>query len=903
MFRLRAFASRWREELRRRRHDAEMDEELRSHLELAVEENLRRGLSSEESRRAANLRLGGVEQIKEVGRDARGFPWLASCLRDLRFALRMMGRNPGFTAASVLTLALGIGANTAIFSLMDAVMLRSLPVKDPGELQLLAMRSPRDDGEPNPIFTNPLWEEIRNRQDVFASVFAWGGSRLDLSQGGEAQFLRGIYASGDYFNGLGIVPEAGRLLTAADDRRGCAGAAVLSDAFWRDHYGRSADAVGSSIVLERHSFPIVGVAERGFSGVEVGEHFDVALPLCAEALVRGDHSSLDQRGSWWLHVMGRRKSGVGEALLAEKLRAVSPGVFEGAVPRHWKPEEQKRFLARWLTSLPGGRGVSDLRREYDRPLAMLMGVVALVLMIACANIAGLMLAGGMARRREIAIRMAVGASRSRLVRQLLTECLLLSLCGAALGILLSLWGNALLVSNLSGSRGSVVLDLSPNLRVLAFTGGISILTALLFGALPAFRSTRVSLVSAMKGGAEAGGEGGTRFRLGRGIVASQVALSLVLLVGAGLFLRTYSNLLWLDAGFDRSNLLLASLDLQRAAVSPESREELLREIVEKAAAIPGAVSASRSVLTPVGRMAWNDYLTVDEPGAPSGDDALAYFNFVTPGYFATMGTPLLGGRDFGAGDASGSPRVAIVNETLARKFFHHKSPLGGFFRMEDSPGKLSPPIEVVGVVKDSKYQSLREDFLPTAYYPASQMQDPMFEAVVEIRTAVHPSLLIPALRETVARANKSIVIEFGTLEQQIDDSLSRDRLLALLSGFFGGLGLLLTAIGLYGVMAYVVSRRSKEIGIRMALGARRDTILRLILKEVCGILAAGLLAGAAVSLGASRLVERMLYGMAARDVTTLLAAAGILSLAGLLAGVAPVRRAAGLDPMRVLRED
>jgi predicted permease len=395
--------------------------------------------------------------------------------------------------------------------------------------------------------------------------------------------------------------------------------------------------------------------------------------------------------------------------------------------------------------------------------------------------------------------------------------------------------------------------------------------------------------------------------MGRGIVASQVALSMVLLVGAGLFLRTYSNLLSLDAGFDRSNLLLASLDLQRAAVSTQSREELLRGIVEKAAAIPGAVSASRSVLTPVGRMTWNDYLYVDEPGAPSGDDALAYFNFVTPGYFATLGTPLLAGRDFNAGDSAGSPRVAIVNETLARRFFHGSSPLGRSFRVDDSPGKLSPPIQVVGVAKDSKYQSLREEFLPTAYYPASQFGEQtsveMSVAVVEVRSAVPPSLLIPALRDVVGRANRSIVIEFGTLEQQIDDSIARDRLLALLSGFFGGLGLLLTAIGLYGVMAYVVSRRTKEIGIRMALGARRDTILRLILKEVCGILAAGLLAGAAVSLAASGLVERMLFGMAARDVTTLVGAAGILCVVGLLAGYVPVRRAARLDPMAVLRED
>jgi putative ABC transport system permease protein len=375
------------------------------------------------------------------------------------------------------------------------------------------------------------------------------------------------------------------------------------------------------------------------------------------------------------------------------------------------------------------------------------------------------------------------------------------------------------------------------------------------------------------------------------------------MVAAGLFLRTYANLLFLDSGFDRSNLLLVNLELAHASDSPQDRESLVQEILRRVEGVPGAISASRSMLTPVGRMTWNDFLFLDEPGAPKGDDSLAYFNFITPGYFSTLRTPLLAGRDFTPSDTAKSPRVAIVNETLARKFFHGKSPLGKSFQLEETPGKRSPPIEIVGIVKDCKYQSLREDFLASAYYPLSQMGEGFSVTVLEIRTGMAPDLLIPVVRDTVLRVNRAIEIEFGTLKQQVDDSLARERLLALLSGFFGFLGLVLTVIGLYGVMAYVVSRRRKEFGIRMALGAPRESILRLVLKDISVILAAGVLTGVVVSLVASRLVEKMLFGMPARDLTTLLVASAVLSLVGLLAGHAPARRAAGLNPMTVLRED
>jgi predicted permease len=531
-----------------------------------------------------------------------------------------------------------------------------------------------------------------------------------------------------------------------------------------------------------------------------------------------------------------------------------------------------------------------------------MAVVGLVLLIACANIASLMLARTAARNKEIAVRKALGASRGRLIRQLLTECILLSSAGAVLGILFARWGNALLVSYISTGRNQVFLDLSLDARVLGFTALVAILTGTLFGVLPAIRSTRVSLSSAMKGGQTEESDRRVRFRPGKWIVALQVALSLVLLVTAGLFLRSFVKLTTLDIGFDRTNVLLVQANLKTANVRPEQHAAVFEDLENRLRSLPGAVSVSRSVTTPISNFVWNEFVRVDSSNAPTGDDALVYFNYVSPSYFHTMRTPLLAGRGFAASDASAAPRVAMVNQALARKFFAGLNPIGRYLRHDPiEAGQSSPTFLIVGIVKDAKYESLREDSYATAFFPIAQIPEHAEEQTFEIRSQPQPALLIPAIQETVAAVNKEIPLEFRTLAKQVDDSLVQERLLATLSGFFGGLALFLAMIGLYGALSYLVTLRRTEFGIRMALGALPGSILSLVMRDVAAVLVGGLAGGVALSFVAVRLLQKMLFGLNAHDPLTAVTAIVVLCAVALLAGCLPARRAMRVDPMVALR--
>ncbi len=831
-------------------------------------------------------------------------------LQDTKYALRIFTKTPIITIVAVLSLALGIGANTAIFSLIDTVMLKMLPVEKPEELQQVMSRS-QHGSQPNTAFTNKLWEELRDQQDVFSGIFAWSPNQFDLAQGGEAHYAQSLYVSGDYFRTLGIHTAAGRLLTLEDDKRGCTGAAVLSYGFWQDHFGGSSSAMGSMITLDGHAFQIAGVTAAGFFGMDVGQHFEVAVPICAEAIMDGKNSMLDHRSSWWLRVMGRPKPGLTTDNLAARLKVLSPQVMTGAMPTNWKADEQKEFASRFFVTQPGGTGLSYVRRQYESPLKVLMGVVGLVLLIACANIASLMLARSAARHKEIAVRLAVGASRWRLIRQLLTESILLSAMGAALGVLFARWGASLMVRFITTTHEKVFLDLTIDTRVMAFTAGIAVLTGLLFGVLPAFRSTRVSLASAMKGGAKDESAGRSRFRPGRWIVASQIALSLVLLVSAGLFVRSFRNLLTLDAGFDRSNVLLAQMDLRNAHIAPEQQGAYCEQILNRLQAIPGVIAASQSTVTPISGSSWNNDVFIDGPNAPTGDDASVYLNFVTPGYLATMRTQLLAGRNLDDHDRKGSPRVALVNQTMARKFFGNANPIGKTFRMEEylpnRPPGMTAPIEIVGLMRDTKYISMRENTLSQAAMPIYQISEdapPIFEAPdFEIRTAMKPEQLASAVQDAVTGMNKAISLEFNTLERQVDESMTQERLLATLSGFFGGLALLLAMIGLYGVLAYVVTQRQREIGIRMALGAEANSILRLVFRDVAVLLLAGIPAGLAIAAFCSRFVQKMLFNLPPHDFVTMAFAAGVLTVVAFAAAYIPARRASHTDPIGVLRQE
>jgi putative ABC transport system permease protein len=895
LFRLRSL-------FRRDTVESEADAELRFHFDQQVEKYIKSGMTREQATRRARIQVGGHEQLKEEIRDARGVNLIETLFQDIRYGLRILGRTPVISCVAVLSLALGIGANTAIFSLIDTVMLRMLPVEKPDELTQVRIQDPRSpNDEAEPTFTNPLWEELRNRQDFYSGIFAWNLTQFDLAQGGAVHDVNGMFSSGEYFSTLGVRPAAGRLITADDDKRGCPGVAVLSYGFWQDHFGGAESAVGSTLSLDNHAFNIIGVSAPGFFGLEVGNKFDVAIPVCAAEIFDGPKSRLDRRSWWWLHVAGRGKPGVSPEQLKARLGVVSPQVFAAALPQDWEVKDQQYFLKRLFQTTPAATGTSYLRRQFTQPLHILMGVVGLVLLIACANIASLMLARASTRHKEIAVRKALGASRARLIRQLLTECVLLSTAGAILGILFARWGGALLVRYISTGDNKVFLDLSFDWRTLSFTAGMAVFTGILFGVLPAFRSTRVSLTSAMKGSQAVDSESRAKFRAGKWIVASQVALSLVLLVASGLFLRSLVKLVTMDVGFDRNNVLIVHANLHNAKVAPDQQPAMFDEIESRLRTLPGVVSASRSVMTPVSNYVWNSDLEVDTPNAPKGDAALAFFNFISPGYFGTVRTPLLVGRNINDGDTKTAPLVAVVNETLARRFFPNGEALGKYFRVHSDPGKPEPPIQIVGLVKDAKYESLREEAHPTAYFPISQVTEPVEEQVFELRTATRPSALIPSVQEAVAGVSKAVPLDFGTLAEQVDDSLVQERLLATLSTFFGALALLLAMIGLYGALSYLVAQRQREFGIRMALGAPRDSILRLVMRDVVIVLAGGLTVGAAISLAAVGLLQKMLFGLGARDTVTLLASIGVLSAVAFFAGYLPARRATRIDPMVALR--
>ncbi len=819
---------------------------------------------------------------------------LDSFVHDLRYAVRTLRTSPGFAAVAILSLALGIGANTAIFSLIDAVMLQYLPVSHPE--QLLQVTT----GDRGGSFTNPLWEQVRDRQDVFSGVLAYGQARFNLAPGGEARYSSAIWASGDFFATLGVSAVMGRTFTAADDRRGCPGMAVLSYDFWQREFNGSASVTEKAILLDGHPFQILGVLQPGFHGVDVGRSIDVAVPICAEPILHPS-SQLDQRSSWWLGVIGRPKAGLGPEQVAARLKILSPDIFGATVPTNWQADDQASYRKRTLGTLPAANGLSYLRRQYRPALITLLVVVGVVLSIACANVANLLLARAAKRQREIAIRLALGLSRTRLLRQLLTESLLLAMAGAGLGLLFAQWGSRLLVQLLSSSRAPVFLDLSLNGRVLGFTTGVAAATGLLFGLAPAWRGTRVQPQAAMKENARGVVEGSTRLSLGKVLVMTQVALSLLLLSGAGLLLGTFRRLETLDPGFEPNHVLIVNLDLRNAHYPKERILSARDEMLEHLRAIPGVRSASSSNSTPISGSTWNDSIHVDGYMAKSRTDALVRIYQVGPRYFETLGTPLLAGRDFDRGDTLGAPKVAIVNQTMAKKFFGAASPIGKSYR--DTYPTLGPPIEIIGVVGDAKYESLREAIPATVYRAAGQDEHPYPNAVFAVRAEGVAADLIPSVKTVIEQLNPDISLQFQTLSEQVASSLTRERLLAILSSFFGALALLLATIGLYGVMSYNVARRRSEIGIRMALGAAEARVLRMVLGEVTLLVGVGLLAGLGAALAATRLIATFVYGVTVRDPATLAMAAILLVGVALAAGYLPARRASRLDPMAALREE
>jgi putative ABC transport system permease protein len=817
-------------------------------------------------------------------------------LQDVRYALRALCSSPGFFAIAILSLALGIGANTAIFSLIDAVILKTLPVSHPEQLVELGMKT--EDGL---TFTNPIWEQVRDRQDVFSGAFAYSPIRLNLAVGGEVRNANTSWVSGDFFRTLGVNPLLGRTIAGADDKRGCPVIGVLSYDFWQREYGGTAGVFDRRLMLNSHPVRIVGVAPPGFTGIQVGEAVDIYLPLCGEGTLVRENSALDKRANWWLWIFARLKPGIGEQQALARMNTLAPQIFAATMPPNYPSDAQKYHLSRRFDLIPAANGYSDVRRQYKAALYALMAVAGVVLLIACANVANLLISRAAVRRKEIAIRMAVGAGRARLIRQLLTESLLLSSMGAALGVLFAQWASRMLVRFLTTSNSTVALDLSLDGRVLAFTTAAAAVTGILFGLAPAWQGTRVDPHSAMKANARGVVESQARFSLGKMLVALQVALSLVLLIGAGLMLKTFAKLATLDTGFDKKEVLLVRVDPRYASVPPGRRLPLYQELQGRLAAVPGVRSASFADITPVSGSDSNQIVHVDGYVAKSRKDLVVWVNLISPGFFATMETPFIAGRDFDAHDTMQAPLVAVVNESMANKFFGSpRDAVGKTFRQ--GWNEISSPIQIVGVVKDTKYLSLREEKVAIAYYPLSQLP-PMRWANFLLRANGPAASLIPGVKAAVDEVNHDITLQFRTLSVQLDESLGRERLLATLTGFFGALALALAVIGLYGVMSYNVARRRNEIGIRMALGAEQARVLRMVLGEVAILIVAGLALGLAVAVSSTRLLASFLYRLQPNDPTTLVTACVVLAVSAVLAGLLPARRAANLDPMRALRED
>ena len=890
----------WGRLIHRRRLESELDAELRDHVDRQAADLMATGLGEAEARRRALAMLGGIDPVKEYCRDARGTRWLHDLAGDLRYGTRLLRQTPILTAVAVLSLALGIGANTAIFSIVNGLLLRALPVHEPERLVVLDRGS----------WTNPIWEALRERQaELFAGAAAFSLDRFDLSRGGQADFVDGVYASGGFFEVLGVPAILGRTLTPADDRRG-GGAdgpvVVISHGFWQRRFGGAADVIGRPLFLNRLAFTIVGVTPAGFSGPVVGRACDVIVPIASVELgSTGATSPLDGRSYWWLEIIARLEQGQTIEDANQALRGVQPQIRAATLPPDWRQQDLDEYLRDPLTLVSAAAGPSHLRDEYRRPLLTIMAVVAMVLLIACANIANLLLARASARRHELAMRRALGSSGFRLVRQLLTESLLLSTAGAALGLLFAGWVSRLLVDQLSSERTIVFLELGLDWRVLAFTAAVAVATAVIFGVAPAIQAARVDPQEALKEhGRSMAAQSGRG--LGQWLVVGQVALSLVLVVAAGLFMRTFATLAQLDLGFDRDAVLLVNVDAQRSEVAPADRVDLFLRVREAAAGVPGVARAGVSAVTPVSGMAWNNRFDIPEAAGMSEQERVVWVNAVTPGWFATYGAAVVAGRDFTDADRAGSARVAIVNRAFVRKYMARVDPLGRVIRQQGGPNQVMPPLQIVGVVEDMSYRSVRDDKPPTVFLPLAQAGDeslPPF-AAVSVRAAGGgpPSLLTRALVDGIRRVDPGLSMTVRPLSDQVNDALIRERLLAMLAGFFGALALLLAGIGLYGVTAYTVSRRKPELGVRLALGADGRRIVRLVLGRVALLVGLGVAAGAVMSLWASKFVASLLWGLGPRDAATLAGAAAVLLLVGLLAAWLPARRAARIDPAEVLRE-
>jgi predicted permease len=895
---------------RRKQREQDFEREIRAHLALEEEEQRESGTARDEAPYAARRAFGNITRYREVIREMWGWSSLERLGQDLRYAIRMMRKSPGFTLVALLSLTLGIGGNTAIYSLMNAVMLRSLPVQEPDRLLLFGKGNwgGITDGMPDrswQLFSYPFYREVERSGDAFTGVAAMmslpNNTRAAVSGSRDSEAVSTRLVSGTYFDVLGVKPAAGRTFTDAEDQTpGANPVAVMSYSWWQRRFGGDPSAVGKTIAIGATVYTIIGAAPPEFFGTTVGDSPDLWIPLAMNAQLPPAWGGEEARtGPLFqsLYILARLKPGVTEAQAGARVNLMFKQNLRSIAGSSPSARDLNAIRRASIELTPGGRGLSRIRRQFSTSLWLLMGAVGLVLLIACANIANLLLARAAGRQREIAVRLTLGAGRMRLIRQMLTESVLLAVVGGGAGVAFAAWAGRLLVRMVSTGSAALPLQTGLDGTVLVFTTLLSLATGILFGLAPALRATRVDLSAPLKEG-RAAGLARTRSLLAKALIVSQVALSAVLLIGAGLFIRSLVNLRHVSTGFDKENVLLVETD--KTALGYKNDDPRLtmvyRQVEQRVSQIPGVRAAAFSMFT-FRRGEWTDSAYPSGRPAPPESRREIHNNLVGPAFFTAMGIPVTLGRTFNLNDTAKSPKVAIVNETMARIFFPGETPIGLRFGL--SP-EQSGEFEVVGVVKDAKYENLRETPTPMAFYPDAQRVQ--FLGSLVVRHAGDQRAIVPAIRRAVAEVSRNLPItEVNTLAGEVDDSLVSDRLTARLSSFFGLLALLLASIGIYGVLSYAVARRTSEVGLRMALGAPRSSVVWLVMRDVLLLVTIGLGIGVPAALAGERLISGLLYGLPGLDAVSILAAIAILAAVAGFAAYWPARRASLVDPAIALR--
>jgi predicted permease len=900
----------------RRRIDRELDEEIAAFAQASAADKQRAGMSPEAAARAARIEIGSVASVKHKIWLSRWESIPDNLFLDLRFACRQLLRSPGFSIVAVLSLTLGIGANTAIFTLLNAILLRPLPVQSPRELLLFGDGQAQGSTNSIPdgstkLFSYSFFHDFRQKDTSFSGIAAVDSSQFATkasTAGAAYQTTHVDLVSGSYFSVLGVPAFLGRTIGESDDGADGSGpVAVASYSWFQRQFNGDPSALGKTIRIQSHEYTLVGVARPGFYGYTVGQSTDLWIPLSMEkAFSRPGWNGLGDKFFQSLYLIGRLKPGV----TATQAGAETNLLFQQMIRSYLGPQPSQKHLndiAHASVQLnPGGRGVSFLRFAFSVPLEILMVIVALVLLIACANIANMLLARGVARSRELAVRMALGASRRRIVFQLLTESALLALLGAVAGIALAWKASIVLLNMATPGPNPVPLNLTPDMAVLGFTLGVTAVTALLFGTLPAFRATGLEFTPALKDG-RGSSSSTTRGALARSLIVGQVALSVILLVVAGLFVRSLIHLSDVDTGFDKHNVLVFSLDSSTANLPQGTPEEirsvrLQEQIEDRVQSIPGVQSDGFSFFT-FNQGAWTDEVLFQGIPRTPANGGEVFFNITGNGFFSTMGIQLIEGRLFNAQDTQTSNKVAVINETMAHRFFPNGSAIGHRFGIGETPDHPGEK-EVIGVVKDAKFTTLQEGKLMGAYFPCTQNPGFYGNFVVRYAPGANRQEIIARTRHAIAEVNSSILVNsVGSLEEQVDDSIATQSLIARLSSFFGIIAVFLACIGIYGLLSYSVARRTSELGIRLALGAQSLSLLWMILREFTLLLVLGLAVGVPIALSSTRILKSLLFELSPLDPMAIFIAIAVVAAMTMTAAFLPARRATRIDPMKALRTE